>query len=81
MSVLAQWASEIRAHIKGMSVYTHYGSEKKELSLHTLKTSDVVLTTYGTLSAEAQRPGVARRQGTASCGGVGGVWSSMKLTL
>jgi DNA repair protein RAD5 len=55
MSVLGQWGSEIKSHVKGMSVYTYYGSEKKDLSFHRLKTSDVVLTTYGTLSAEAQR--------------------------
>jgi DNA repair protein RAD5 len=55
MSVLSQWGNEIRVHVKGMSVYTYYGSEKRETTFQRLKASDVVLTTYGTVSAEAQR--------------------------
>ncbi|CAH8387930.1 unnamed protein product [Eruca vesicaria subsp. sativa] len=53
MTLLAQWKSEIEMHAKpgSLSVYLHYGSARpKEAKF--LSQSDVVITTYGTLTSE-----------------------------
>lgn len=54
MSVLAQWGNEIKAHVKNLSYYTYYSSEK-DIHTNRLKQFDIVLTTYGTLSHESQK--------------------------
>ena len=54
MSVLAQWGNEIKNHVKDLSYYTYYSNDK-DIHVNRLKQFDVVLTTYGTLSYEAQR--------------------------
>lgn len=52
MSLLAQWEQEARTHIKGVSVMAFYGTER-DRSLAQWRTKyDIILTTYGTLSAE-----------------------------
>ena len=45
---------EIKNHVKDLSYYTYYSNDK-DIHVNRLKQFDVVLTTYGTLSYEAQR--------------------------
>ena len=70
MSVLAQWASESEPHQGCLCTLTTV--RRKRNCRFTLKSSDVVLTTWHVVGRGAARRGVARRQGRASCGGVGG---------
>ena len=55
MTVLSQWADEIRNHTLpgALSFCVYYGNEKQQGS--TLLNLDVVLTSFGTLAAEVQR--------------------------
>ena len=51
MSLLAQWRDEIQ-RFSDLSVYVYYADQRAALS--TLRQHDVVLTSYGTLAAEAK---------------------------
>lgn len=50
LSTLSQWSSEISSKTTGLKQLTYHGSHKP--SLKELQSYDIVLTTYGTLSAE-----------------------------
>jgi DNA repair protein RAD5 len=54
LSTLQHWESEITSKIakKTLTYYTYYGKSRLEKSVKQLQKYDIVLTTYGTLSAE-----------------------------
>lgn len=54
VALMRQWEKEIERHVKPnkrLSVYTYHG-HKKNTNFNKLRTFDVVLTTFGTLSSE-----------------------------
>ena len=65
LSVLAQWSSELELHVakKKLSVTTYYGHDRTT-SKQVLQRHDVVLTTYGTLSAEFAASEDSKERGT-----------------
>jgi DNA repair protein RAD5 len=58
MSILGQWEDEVASHLNPghLRVAVHYGGDRT-LSAHLLSRPDIVLTTYGVLSAEFVRLG------------------------
>lgn len=58
LSTLHHWESEISSKIskKTLKVYSYYGKSRSEKSAKQLQKYDVILTTYGTLSAEFKKP-------------------------
>jgi SNF2 family DNA or RNA helicase len=65
MSILGQWEDEIAAHLNPghLRVAVHYGGDRT-LSAHVLSRPDIVLTTYGVLSAEFVRLGQSNGRAT-----------------
>jgi SNF2 family DNA or RNA helicase len=51
MVLLSQWCDEVKTHTK-LTVFVYYGAEKSRCSAADLLAHDVVVTSYGTLSAE-----------------------------
>ena len=63
MSLLAQWRDEIQ-RFSDMRVYVYYADNRG--SVHQLKKCDVVLTSYGTLAAEAKHFQAQQQHSTSS---------------
>ncbi|XP_040582145.2 LOW QUALITY PROTEIN: helicase-like transcription factor [Lepeophtheirus salmonis] len=59
LSLLQHWISEFDKHVDKsveLSIFMHYGGMKGKMSSLELEKYDVVVTTYGTLSAEYRNP-------------------------
>lgn len=57
VALMRQWAQEIASKVKAshrLTVFTHHGT-KKAKDFHDLRTYDVVLTTYGSISSEVRK--------------------------
>lgn len=57
VALMRQWAKEIERHIKSshkLSVYTYHGYRKR-VEFSRLRTYDIVLTTFGTLTSEMKQ--------------------------
>eukprot|EP00053_Salpingoeca_punica_P018186 m.177383 g.177383 ORF g.177383 m.177383 type:complete len:597 (-) comp17379_c3_seq4:437-2227(-) len=52
MSLLGQWRDEVAIHAPGLRVIVYYGGGRDRDNLNALCNTDVVLTTYGTVTAE-----------------------------